>query len=105
MILSGVAFGANRPNHPAYLRSGMPDSIAVGIPGAPTRRVSVVTASIRNVPAWFNCSSCPDSDHHRDRAPNQIMGRRAHPSIGDVDDIHRARLLLEHLSYEMVAGA
>ena len=50
-ILAGVALGANKPNHPAYLRSGMPDSIAVGISGAPLRRLTVVTASIRSVPA------------------------------------------------------
>jgi hypothetical protein len=36
-MLSGVAFGANRPNHPVYLSSGKPDSIAVGIPDAPRK--------------------------------------------------------------------
>src|SRR5882757_11037643 len=46
MITSSVIFGANRPNHPSYLRSGMPDSIAVGMSGAPLNRLSVVTAKV-----------------------------------------------------------
>ena len=47
---------------PSYIRdigSGISDSITVGSSGPPLRRFSLVTASNRNLPAWFSCSKAP----------------------------------------------
>ena len=106
-IASGVAFGANSPNQPEYLRSGMPDLMTVGTPGAPLNRFSLVTASIRSLPAWCNCRIWLDTtrNHRGDLTADHIVGCRPHAAIGNVDNIRCTRLLLEHLSDQMIAGA
>ncbi len=50
----GVFPGANRPNHSFTSIPGMPASTALGISGAPAKRVAEDTASALTFPA-FNC--------------------------------------------------
>ena len=85
----------------------MPDSMTVGTSGAPLKPLFACHGEYSQPTGVVQLQDLArhDGNHRGDLTADHIVGCRPHAAIGNVDNIRRTRLLLEHLSDKMIAGA